>query len=64
VLVFRVGFPFACVADINGDATRDGLDLSALLAAWGSGDASADLDGSGTVDASDLTVLLAAWGPC
>ena len=64
VLVFRVGFPSACAADINADGTRDGLDLAALLAAWGSGDASADLDGNGTVNASDLTVLLAAWGPC
>lgn len=64
VLVFRIGFPSACAADINGDGTRDGLDLAALLAAWGSGDAAADLDGNGTVNASDLTALLAAWGPC
>ena len=64
VLVFRVGFPSACAADINGDGTRDGLDLAALLAAWGSSNASADLNGSGSVDAADLTVLLAAWGPC
>jgi probable HAF family extracellular repeat protein len=64
VLVFRFGFPSACAADINGDGARDGLDLAALLAAWGSGDAAADLDGNGTVNASDLTALLAAWGPC
>lgn len=64
VLIFRVGFPSACAADINGDGTRDGLDLAALLAAWGTSNASADLDGSGTVNATDLTALLAAWGPC
>jgi uncharacterized membrane protein len=64
VLVFSVGFPSACATDINGDGTRDGLDLTALLAAWGSGDASADLDGNGTVNGLDLTALLAAWGPC
>ncbi len=64
VLIFRVGFPSACAADINGDGTRDGLDLTALLAAWGSASASADLDGSGTVDGLDLTALLAGWGPC
>lgn len=64
VLIFRVGFPSACTADINADGTRDGLDLAALLAAWGTANAAADLDGNGTVSATDLTALLAAWGPC
>jgi hypothetical protein len=53
-------------ADINGDGEVNGLDLTALLAAWGacpsSGDCSADLDGSGAVDGLDLTAMLAGWG--
>ena len=53
-------------ADINGDGTVNGLDLTALLAAWGAcptaGDCAADVDGSGAVDGLDLTALLADWG--
>ena len=53
-----------CPADINGDDTVGGLDLTVLLAAWGSSDPSADLNDDGTVGGLDLTVLLAAWGTC
>ena len=53
-----------CPADINDDGSVDGVDLAALLSAWGTAAPSADIDGSGTVDAQDLTALLAAWGPC
>ena len=42
----------------------DAADLSALLAAWGTGNAAADLDANGSVGASDLAILLAAWGGC
>jgi hypothetical protein len=53
-------------ADINGDGTVDGIDLTALLAAWGacptSGSCAADIDGNGIVDGLDLTALLADWG--
>ena len=53
-------------ADINGDGNVDGVDLTALLAAWGAcpptGDCPADLDGSGSVDGLDLTAMLADWG--
>jgi hypothetical protein len=52
----------ACAADLTRDGAVDGVDLSALLAAWGSG--AADLTGDGTVDGVDLTVMLAAWGSC
>ena len=48
-------------ADINGDGAVNGLDLTALLGAWGTGTASADIDGSGIVDGFDLSQLLAAW---
>ena len=53
-------------ADINGDGNVDGVDLTALLAAWGAcppaGDCPADLDGNESVDGLDLTVMLADWG--
>jgi hypothetical protein len=51
-----------CRPDIDGDGIVGGLDLSAILAAWGSSNASADLDGDLDVDGADLTALLAAWG--
>ncbi|MSR28342.1 MAG: hypothetical protein EXS03_02050 [Phycisphaerales bacterium] len=49
-------------ADINHDGIVDGLDLSALLSAWGSSDANADIDDNGVVSGSDLTQVLSAWG--
>ena len=53
-------------ADINGDGAVNGLDLTALLAAWGpcpsGSNCAADLDGSGAVDGLDLTAMLADWG--
>lgn len=54
------GLP-ASSPDINGDGTVNGIDLTALLAAWGTPSASADLNGDGTVNGIDLAVLLAAW---
>ncbi len=48
-------------ADINHDGRVDGLDLTAMLTAWGTTNADADLDGDGLVDALDLAVLLSAW---
>ena len=57
----------ACPADLTGDGSVNGADLSALLAAWGpcaSGDCSADLTGDGVVNGGDLAVLLSSWGAC
>lgn len=51
-----------CIADIDGNDAVDGVDLSALLAAWAT--PAADLNGDGTVDGLDLAVMLAGWGPC
>ena len=48
--------------DLNGDGVVDGMDLSILLAAWGTS-GPGDLDGDGIVSGSDLAILLAAWGP-
>lgn len=52
-------------ADINLDGTVDGMDLAALLAAWGpcvTASCSGDVNGDEAVDGSDLSALLAAWG--
>jgi len=54
----------ACIEDVNGDGNVDVTDLLAVIAAWGSDNASADLDGSGTVDVADLLMIISAWGPC
>ena len=51
-----------CPADLDGDGTVGGPDLTTLLAAWGSADA--DIDGDGNTSGTDLTSLLAAWGTC
>lgn len=52
-----------CAADIDGDGTVDGMDLTLVLAGWGSG-GSSDVDGDGTTSGPDLAAVLAAWGPC
>jgi serine protease len=52
-------------ADLNADGTVDGLDLAALLAAWGpcvTASCSGDISGDDAVDGIDLSALLAAWG--
>ena len=48
--------------DLNRDGFVDALDLTILLAAWGSADPVADIDKSGFVDAADVGALLSAWG--
>jgi hypothetical protein len=53
--------PVTNPADINRDGSVNGLDLTALLSAWGTNAANADLDGNGNVDGLDLAQLLAAW---
>ena len=56
-----------CPADIDGDGTVGGADLSLLLGNWGpcSGNGCAgDLDGNGIVSGADLTLLLGSWGLC
>ena len=48
-------------ADINRDGLVDGLDLTALLSAWGSANADADVNNDGVVDGLDMTIVLSAW---
>jgi hypothetical protein len=49
-------------ADLNGDGAVDGVDLTILLAAYGSSRAGPDINGDGIVDGFDLAALLAAYG--
>ena len=53
-----------CLGDLNGDDVVNGADLTLVLGAWGSDDATADLNDDGTVNGADLTLLLGAWGAC
>lgn len=53
--------PSAPAGDLNGDGAVNGLDLTVLLAAWGSAGGSADINGDGAVNGLDLIALLAAW---
>lgn len=52
-----------CAPDLDGDGSVDGVDLGALLGAWGAAGI-ADLNRDGTVDGIDLGVLLGSWGAC
>lgn len=61
-VVRRYWTPTCAQADLNCDGRVDGIDLTALLAAWGQS-GPADLDGNGTVDGLDLSVVLAGWEP-
>jgi outer membrane protein assembly factor BamB len=60
-VVRRYWTPTCAQADLNCDGRVDGIDLTALLAAWGQSGA-ADLDGNGIVDGLDLSIVLAGWG--
>jgi hypothetical protein len=55
-----------CPGDVTGNNTVDGIDLAALLAAWGGGKSQfdCDIDNDGIVGGSDLAIVLAGWGAC
>ena len=53
-----------CRADLDGDGTVGGSDLTRLLSAWNTDRFDADLDNSGFVDGADLAEFLARWGVC
>ena len=56
-----------CPGDITRNGTVNGLDLAAILAAWGTDGQSkfdCDVDNSGVVDGGDLAFVLAGWGAC
>jgi hypothetical protein len=43
---------------VDGDGFVNGVDLAALLAAWGTDIAAADFNLDGIIDGSDMTVVL------
>lgn len=47
-------------ADLNGDGSVNGLDLTMLLSNWG-GSGQGDTNGDGAVNGLDLAVILASW---
>lgn len=49
-----------CPGDFNADGVRDGADLGALLAGWGT--PGGDVNGDGVTDGADLGALLAVFG--
>jgi hypothetical protein len=56
-----------CPGDVTGNQVVNGLDLSAVLSAWGTsgqGEFDTDINRDGTTDAADLTFILSGWGPC
>lgn len=56
-----------CPGDLTGDRTVNGVDLAAVLAAWGTngaGQFDCDANDDGTVDGTDLAIVLGAWGSC
>ena len=55
-----------CPGDVTGNNSVDGIDLAALLAAWGGGKSQfdCDVDNDGVVGGSDLAIVLAGCGAC
>lgn len=53
--------PCASPADFDCDGAVGGIELSMILAAWGTKDPALDLDGDGVIGGGDLTMVLAAW---
>ena len=53
-----------CPADLNGNGSVDGGDVTIVLGDWGLTDSPADLNGDGEVSGADLTIVLAEWGAC
>jgi hypothetical protein len=56
-----------CEGDVTGNGLVDGLDLAAVLGAWGTngkGEFPTDRNNDGIVDAQDLALVLSGWGKC
>jgi hypothetical protein len=59
--------PTPCLGDVTGNGYVDGVDLAAVLAAWGPAGGSefdCDFNEDGFVNGTDLGYLLSRWGPC
>jgi hypothetical protein len=56
-----------CPADVTGNDLVDGVDLAAILGAWGTDGQNqydCDIDNDGVVSGTDLAFVLGGWGPC
>jgi len=56
-----------CLGDVIADGLVNGVDLSAVLSAWGTDGGPkgrADANRDGLVDGFDLAIVLGGWGPC
>ena len=59
--------PIPCLADVNNSGAVNGVDLAAVLGAWGTdgqAEGDADITNDGIVDGEDLAYVLSGWGPC
>jgi hypothetical protein len=57
----------SCPGDVSGDGQVDGVDLAAVIGAWGTsgqGEFFTDTNLDGTVDGLDLAYVLGSWGVC
>jgi formylglycine-generating enzyme required for sulfatase activity len=57
----------SCAGDVIPDGAIDGVDLAAVLSAWGTtgqGQFAADVNRDGTVNGTDLSYILGGWGNC
>jgi hypothetical protein len=56
-----------CPADVTRNGVVDGVDLAAILGAWGTDGQNqydCDIDNDGVVSGTDLAFVLGGWGPC
>jgi hypothetical protein len=56
-----------CSGDVSANGITDGVDLAAVLTAWGTngqGQFDCDLNNDGIVNGVDLSMVLSNWGPC
>jgi hypothetical protein len=54
--------PSGKIGDLNNDGQVNVFDLSILLSAWNTNNATADLNHDNTVNVFDLSILLSHWG--
>ena len=53
-----------CLADVDGDAHIDVLDLIQVIVNWGQPGGAEDVNQDGLVDVLDLIFVIVNWGPC
>jgi hypothetical protein len=56
-----------CPADVSGNGQVNGVDLAAILGAWGTNGQNqfaCDINRDGIVNGQDLAFVLGGWGPC